>query len=62
MAQTVNFKENDTLHITVMLPSGEVLQLEPNLNIVSYNQYGDLLPIEPAPFQQVSIQIEVTRP
>ena len=33
MTQNLSFKENDTLHITITLPNGDVLEFEP------YNQY-----------------------
>lgn len=59
MTQNLSFKENDTLHITITLPTGEVLDFEP------YNQYtyfnGFNFPIDSDPGTQVQIVLEVTR-
>ena len=59
MNQDITFRENDTLHLTVFLPNGDVLDFEP------YNQYtffqGFGFPIESPPDTQVNATFEITR-
>ena len=59
MTQNLSFRENDTLHVTIKLPTGEVLEFEP------YNQYtyfqGFGYPIESDPGTQVQLVLEVGR-
>lgn len=57
MTQNVSFKENDDLHLQIILPNGEVLLLENNQQGSNLEGYG--FPIEPNPFTQVKVTIEV---
>jgi len=59
MTQNLAFKENDTLHIRITLPTGQVLQFEPYNQFTYFQGYG--FPIESDPGTQVQLVLEVTR-
>jgi hypothetical protein len=59
MTQNLSFKENDTLHITITLPTGEVLEFEPYNQYTYFQGYG--FPIESDPGTQVQLVLEVGR-
>ena len=59
MTQNLSFKENDTLHVTITLPTGEVLEFEPYNPLIYFQGYG--FPIESDPGTQVQLVLEVTR-
>jgi hypothetical protein len=59
MTQNLSFKENDTLHITISLPTGEVLEFEPYNQYTYFQGYG--FPIESDPGTQVQLVLEVGR-
>lgn len=64
MTQHINFRENDTLHLTIFLPNGEILQYEPDPNEILFNSPGyggNRFPILPNPLFEVSAVFEVTR-
>ena len=59
MTQNLSFKENDTLHITITLPNGDVLEFEPYNQYTYFQGYG--FPIESDPGTQVQLVLEVGR-
>ena len=59
MTQSLSFKENDTLHITITLPTGDVLEFEPYNQYTYFQGYG--FPIESDPGTQVQLVLEVGR-
>ncbi len=59
MTQNLSFKENDTLHVNITLPTGEVLEFEPYNPLIFFQGYG--FPIESDPGTQVQLVLEVTR-
>ena len=59
MTQNLTFKENDTLHVRITLPTGQVLQFEPFNQFTYFQGYG--FPIESDPGTQVQLVMEVTR-
>uniref|UniRef100_A0A6C0DIT0 Uncharacterized protein n=1 Tax=viral metagenome TaxID=1070528 RepID=A0A6C0DIT0_9ZZZZ len=59
MTQNLAFKENDTLHVRITLPTGQVLQFEPYNQFTYFQGYG--FPIESDPGTQVQLVLEVTR-
>jgi hypothetical protein len=64
MSQHIYFRENDTLHMTVYLPNGEILQYEPDPNEILTNGPGygsQLFPIQPNPLFQVSAVFAINR-
>jgi len=64
MSQNISFKENDSLRFQIYLPNGELLKFEQDANVILYSDlaYGrHLFPIEPDPFNQVSLTMSVSR-
>ena len=59
MTQNLSFKENDTLHITITLPTGDILEFEPYNQYTYFQGYG--FPIESDPGTQVQLVLEVGR-
>jgi len=59
MTQNLSFKENDTLHVRITLPTGQILQFEPYNEYTFFQGYG--FPIESDPGTQVQLVLEVTR-
>ena len=59
MIQNVTFKENDTLHVSISLPTGETLEFEPYNRYTYFQGFG--FPIESDPGTQVQIVLEVSR-
>jgi hypothetical protein len=59
MTQNLAFKENDTLHVKITLPTGQILQFEPFNQFTYFQGYG--FPIESDPGTQVQLVLEVTR-
>lgn len=54
MSQYVSFRENDDLRFQIILPNGEILKFESGINLDAYG-----FPIEPNPFTQVKVTIEI---
>jgi hypothetical protein len=59
MNQSVAFRENDDLHFTVYLPTGDILDFEPFNQYTYFNGFG--FPIDSDPLVQISAVFEVTR-
>jgi len=59
MNQQVTFSENDTLHIQIYLPTGDILQFEP-YNILTFFD-GYKFPIPSDPNTQVHLVLEISR-
>ncbi len=59
MSQNISFRENDDLHFQIILPNGEILRFEEDQSGSNLEQYG--FPIEPNPFTQVKLTVEITQ-
>jgi hypothetical protein len=58
MAQTVNFRINDSLHVSIFLPNGDILDFNTS-NPFTYFQ-GYQFPIPPDPLRQIQVVLSVT--
>ncbi len=58
MAQTINFRINDTLHISIFLPNGDILDFS-SANPFTYFD-GYQFPIPPNPLKQVKVILSIT--
>jgi len=59
MTQNVSFRENDSLHFTVYLPTGDVLDFYPNNQYTYFESYK--FPVIPDPGNQIQAVFEVVR-
>jgi hypothetical protein len=59
MTQNISFKENDSIHVTVVLPNGDVLSFEPYNQFTFFQGFG--FPIESDPNTQLHCVVEITR-
>lgn len=59
MNQSVAFRENDDLHFSVYLPTGDILNFEPFNQYTYFSGYG--FPIDSDPLTQISAVFEVTK-
>ena len=59
MNQKIAFKENDTLHFTIYLPTGDILNFDPFNAYTYFDGFG--FPIDSDPLTQVSAVFELTK-
>ena len=60
MTHNISFRENDTLHMTIYLPTGDILDFYPNNQYTYFESYK--FPVVPDPGNQVQAVFEVVRP
>ena len=60
MTHNISFRENDTLHISIYLPTGDILDFYPNNQYTYFETYK--FPVIPDPGNQVQAVFEVVRP
>lgn len=59
MSQNIKFRENDDLHMTIFLPTGDILDFYPNNQYTYFQDYK--FPVFPDPGNQVQAVFEVIR-
>jgi hypothetical protein len=60
MTHNISFRENDTLHISIYLPTGDILDFYPNNQYTYFETYK--FPVVPDPGNQVQAVFEIVRP
>jgi hypothetical protein len=60
MTHNISFRENDTLHISIYLPTGDILDFYPNNQYTYFESYR--FPVVPDPGNQVQAVFEIVRP